>query len=274
MSLPKLPQQSGSGLIDHSDGRFARAVSLVRDLGPAEIIRRARSSGLQGTLNFIGRNIRHQIAHHQAKAFDRREGVDTAGSIQLNGLTIVGPNKAFGNEAVSTSPKSFTWLLNQAPIPEGATFVDIGCGKGRTVLLASQRFEQAVGVEFASELVTLAKQNTRAFANKHPDSGAMSIVCQDAADYKFSDGPLLVYFYNPFSEALFRQVIGNLVASLAANPRPCTVIYATGMNTQDWAERAVAGTGRFAMVNSGRTPSFSDAIRRLSYAIFTFSKPQ
>lgn len=267
MAHPKRPRPA-SAIIDHSSGRLGRAVSLARELGPVEIFNRVRRAGAGGVYDFLSRNLRHQIAHILVRRFDKKWGVDTAGSIQIDDLDVLGPNRASGNEAVSTSPRSFNWLLDRTPLPQEGTFIDIGCGKGRTVLLASERFPLAVGVEFARELVDIARQNARTYARSPRSTGQMHIIRKDAADFRFPEGPLVVYFYNPFSEQLFRRVIANLERSIAESPRPCTIIYTTGMGTLDWAAEVLRNTHGFAEVESGRTPGFRDAIRRMEFAIF------
>ena len=268
MTLSRSSRQRDPGIVDHSSGRLTRAVALVKQLGPAEILRRIRQGGLSGSYAFIARNLRHQIAHARARAFDRKEGVDTSGSIQLDGLDVTGPNRALGNEAVSTSPKSFRWLLAQAPLPAGATFIDIGCGKGRTVLLASAKFGRSVGVEFARELVATARSNIASYRDRHPKAGEMRVVRKDAADFVFPPGPMVIYLYNPFDESLLRKVLANLKNSLSAAPRPCLLIYVTGKGTIAWATRSVAEMGALNEIKRGRVPAFSDAIRPLDFAIY------
>lgn len=45
---------------------------------------------------------------------------------------------------------------------EDYTFVDIGCGKGRAVLLASEvRFREIVGIELNTKLAVLARKMQR-----------------------------------------------------------------------------------------------------------------
>lgn len=262
------PKKVAPGIVDHSNGRVARAIILLRELGPRGLLTRARQHGVNGSYHFLARNVRHQVAHTAALVFDRLNGVDTAGSVQLGSLEIVGPNRDLGNEAVSTSPMSFNWLMKRLSAPRQTTYIDIGCGKGRTLLLASHYFVRSTGVEFAKELVTVARSNVRSYAGRHPKGGKMEVFCKDAGEFRFPPGPILVYFYNPFSEALFRQVIANLGDSLSKDPRPCTVVYATGMATLDWARSIVLETGTFRESEQGKTPGFLDAIRRLDYAIF------
>lgn len=268
MTSPDQPRLKGAGVIDHSSGRLKRAASMFKEIGPGGILKRVVSAGPRGTYDFIARNLRHQIAHSMAIQFDRRWSVDTAGSIQLDTLDVVGPNRGGGNEAVSTSPMSMNWLLDQVPLSAPSTFIDIGCGKGRTMLLASERFPAAIGVEFARELAETARCNSQAYRQRSPSAGDIKVVFRDATEFEFPPGPLVVYFYNPFSEPIFRKVLDNIVSSLTADPRPCTIIYATGMGTLGWAATALRDANGFTEVKRGRTPRFLDAIRRLDYIIF------
>ena len=163
---------------------------LLREHGVLEISKRARKHRLKASLGFIGRNIRHSIAANASKRFDRVLSVDTAGSLQLEYLTIEGPNANHGTEAVSTSSKSFDWMLKNIPRPlSDSTFIDIGCGKGRTLILSrSYGFHQAIGVEFALELAETAQRNLVTINRDIP--GGASVVHQDAAQYEFPRGSL------------------------------------------------------------------------------------
>lgn len=184
------PQKVEPGIVDHSTGRVARAITLLRELGPRGLFIRVREHGLRGSYHFLARNVRHQVAHTAALVFDRLNGVDTAGSVQLGNLEIVGPNRGVGNEAVSTSPMSFNWIMKRVRAPRETTFVDLGCGKGRTLLLASHYFDRCTGVEFAKELVKVARSNVRSYASQHPKGGKMEVVCKDAAQFRFPPGPI------------------------------------------------------------------------------------
>jgi len=258
-----------AGVVDRSSGRLGRALKFVREQGPLEVIRLIRQHGVAASARFVTRNVRHSIAHTYARRFDRRYGVDTAGSIQLNGLDIIGPNGALGNEAVCTSPKSFKWLMDRTGVPPDATFIDIGSGKSRTVLLASlYGFRRAIGVEFARELVEVSRANVEGFAPYNKSGTAFEIVHADATTYEFPLQPLVVYFYNPFRRELLEEVLRNLATSLQDHPRPCLVIYATSQSTINWALAAIAETASFTKVESGRTPFFADAVRTLDYGIF------
>ncbi|MBN9219709.1 MAG: class I SAM-dependent methyltransferase [Mesorhizobium sp.] len=213
------------------------------------------------------------MADRLAREWDRRHGVDTAGSIQLAALTIAGPHRAKGNEAVCTSPKTFDFIMKSLPRDlHDHTFVDIGSGKSRTLLLASRySFAEIIGVEFACELVEIARANIDRFRDSSRKCRALSVVEADAAAYGFPETPLVVYFYNPFSKDVFDIVLKNLVSSLERRPRSCFVIYGSSSHRAiDWARPAIRETGIFRELSVRPMPGFLDAIRPIDYAVFRF----
>jgi hypothetical protein len=59
-------------------------------------------------------------------------------------------------------------MLRDLPIPDvsGYTFIDMGSGKGRMLLLAAEPpFRRIIGVEFASDLDALARSNVKTYRN-------------------------------------------------------------------------------------------------------------
>lgn len=258
-------------LADHSSGRLARAARFVRDNGVGELFRLIGRHGVSGSARFVTRNVQHVIADRLARRWDRVHGVDTAGSIRLELLDVIGPNRSKGNECVCTSPKTFDFIMSNVHADlSDHTFIDIGSGKSRTLLLASHYpFAEIVGVEFAGELVRIAERNIAAYADPRQKCMKLSVIEADAAAYAFPDTPLFVYFYNPFSKDVFDMVMGNLAASLRAKPRDCIVVY--GSSSHDairWAEPAIMDSGMFEKLPTPPMPHFLDAVRTIDYAIF------
>jgi tRNA1(Val) A37 N6-methylase TrmN6 len=82
----------------------------------------------------------------------------------------------------------------------GYTFIDIGAGKSRTLLLASRyNFVKIVGVEFAQELVACASRNIASFCCDRESCRDLAVVEADATQFDFPYTPLVLFFYNPFS---------------------------------------------------------------------------
>src|SRR5262249_50809953 len=91
------------------------------------------------------------------------------------------------------------------------TFIDLGSGKGRVLLMASDYpFRRIVGVELLAALHHIAEQN---IAQYHSDSQrcfALESVCADATVFPIPQGPLVLYLFNPFPEAGLRRAIAKL----------------------------------------------------------------
>ncbi|WP_044550566.1 class I SAM-dependent methyltransferase [Mesorhizobium japonicum] len=271
MTNIEMPRLDRDGLEDRSFGRFGRAWSHIRQNGLLEPLRLVHRHGLGASLGFVQRNIRHMLADRIARKWDRRHGVDTAGSIQLGALNVVGPHRAMGNEAVCTSPRTFDFIMKSLPRDlHNHTFIDIGSGKSRTLLLASHYpFAEIIGVEFARELVDIARSNIERFRDPSQKCRALSVVEADAAAYDFPQVPLVVYFYNPFSKDVFDIVLMNLVSSLERHPRDCVIVYGSSSHRAiDWARPAIRETGIFRELAVLAMPGFLDAVRTIDYAVF------
>jgi SAM-dependent methyltransferase len=106
------------------------------------------------------------------------------------------------------------------------TFVDLGSGKGRTLLMASEYpFRRIVGVELLPALHQIAQENLARYKSESQKCFALEAVCGDAANFSFPAEPLVLYLFNPLSEAGLRQVMSNLDSSLRAHPRAVYVMY-------------------------------------------------
>lgn len=256
---------------DKAIGRFGRAVRELRQMGLSGLVRAIRENGVGGTVDFVTRNIRYLIADRLARRWDLRHRVDTAGSVPLDALSVAGPNRAQGNECICTSPKTFDFMMRHLPENmDTYAFIDIGSGKSRTLLLASRHsFSRIVGVEFAKELVDISQRNIAAFRADWQRCRNLQMIHADAAEYSFPNAPLVVFFYNPFAQDVFRRVLRNLEESLKAHPRPCFVLYSSSNSDSiDWARPILKASPLFEELPTGQMPRFLDAIRVVRYAIF------
>ena len=109
------------------------------------------------------------------------------------------------------------------------TFIDLGAGKGRALLMASDYpFPRIMGVEFMPDLCRAAQENIASYSassNDRQKCRQMEMVCLDACDFQFPAEPLVVYLFNPFSEPVFVTVLENLRRSVEQAPRPVYIAY-------------------------------------------------
>ena len=92
------------------------------------------------------------------------------------------------------------------------TFVDLGSGKGRMLLMAARHgFKKLRGVELRQELHEQACRNFRQY---NRNGCSMESLNLDAASYEFPDDKLVLFFFNPFSSTVMQKVLDNLCHSL------------------------------------------------------------
>lgn len=126
-----------------------------------------------------------------------------------------------------TDPAFFHPMMADLPIDfREFTFIDIGSGKGRTLLMASEyAFRKIVGVELIEELHRAAEKNMQAYHSPTQQCSNIQSVCTDARNFELPTEPLVLYLFNPLPEGALRELIERLEKSLAKSPRRVWVVY-------------------------------------------------
>jgi SAM-dependent methyltransferase len=152
-----------------------------------------------------------------------------------------------------TEPALFHEMLGSLKIDFSEfTFIDIGSGKGRALLLASDYpFRGIVGVELFPALDEIARENIRNYKSDAQKCFAIEAICGDASEFLFPAEPLVVYLFNPLPEAALGKMLGNLEGSLRERPRAVCVLYHNPLlepvfSGQKWL-RKIGGTHQFAV---------------------------
>jgi hypothetical protein len=142
-------------------------------------------------------------------------------------------------------PELFRRIMNSLEIDFSKfTFVDIGSGKGRALLLASEHpFDRVMGIELLPELDQIARENIRKFSASRRCSDIEAVLA-DATEFNFPHRPLVVFLFHPLPEGDFCRLMTNLVGSSHKFPRPIYLIYAHHV-----FENLVAAWGIFEKVD-------------------------
>jgi SAM-dependent methyltransferase len=127
----------------------------------------------------------------------------------------------------ASDPALFHEILGALPVsPEGFTFVDLGSGKGRTLLMASDYpFRKIIGVELLDELHEVARQNIANYRSDQQKCFDIEARCGDAREFQFPQQPLVLYLFNPFPDYVLHTVLDRLRLSAVSHPRDIYVIY-------------------------------------------------
>lgn len=155
--------------------------------------------------------------------FDLREGTRTSGSVP--GFLIRGgdsfdrPTTNYG----ACQPSVASYALAQVPDPERFAFVDLGCGKGRVMAVASEfPFRAVVGIELSPALARIARRNAALIADRHPERPRLVVQDGDATRVPLPRGPLVLFMYNPFG--------ADVVSAVAARARALPELYVVYVN--------------------------------------------
>jgi SAM-dependent methyltransferase len=197
-------------------------------------IRRMSRHGALGTVNLIPVNIRwawRQLApsnlaeRRRERALDREFGIDTArivtkGSLQAETETTdeitfyqAVPLRIF-EDVTACLPRDLSSF----------SFIDIGSGKGRALILAARlAFNEAIGVEFSANLHRIAEKNlARVNGSMRTTLRALNM---DARLFEFPVIPTVIFLGNPFGEDITREVIEKIERTHSNANHPVYVLY-------------------------------------------------
>jgi hypothetical protein len=156
-----------------------------------------------------------------------------------------------------TEPALFREMMASLPIEfDTFTFVDLGSGKGRTLLMASEYpFRKIVGVELIAGLHCAAEENIRAYHSATQRCAQIEAVCADACEFELPAEPLVLYFFNPLPERSFSDVLLRMEKSLERIPRAVWIVYHNPLLERVIGERAmfirVGGTRQYSIYCAG-----------------------
>ena len=161
--------------------------------------------------------------------FDAVHGVTTEALVFLGELDpdAIGPSLEHATHYEATPVAQAEALLDASPLrPEDATFVDLGAGMGRVVMLAARRaFRAVIGVEISPALVEIARENLASLRDPKRVARDVKIVRADAAEYVFPRGNLVIFMYNPFRGPVMEAVLEHL--RTAGEQREVVLLYHT-----------------------------------------------
>jgi SAM-dependent methyltransferase len=164
--------------------------------------------------------------------FDEEFGVRTSGLIAGRHLKSGHLHDRHATAYYGVAPSVFRALLRRwrrsrpGWALEEVSFIDVGAGMGRAVLLAAELpFRQVVGVELNPTLVRIARRNLALWRVSGRARAQMKIIRGDAVDFRLPEGPCLAFMFNPFGATVMRRLLAawkkNLVSQAGfEDPHP------------------------------------------------------
>lgn len=181
------------------------------------VLRRALTIAYMARTDYLSRKVRHPL--------DRQYGVRTQSHVPLHlnmtGLAVDDQIVPYGGCVASV----LRHVLERLGGINGTAFVDIGCGKGRALIIASEHpFAQIVGIELNPDVAAVARANARRVARRFPNRTAIDVHVGDASIPDLPDCDTTVFMYHPFGKLLVRRLADHLAAA-ARQGRSFNVIY-------------------------------------------------
>lgn len=200
--------------------------------------------------------------------FDLEFGVRTSGLVAGRHLKSGHRHDQHATAYYAVAPSVFQSILVRwrrsrpvAPIDE-FTFVDLGAGMGRAVLLAAAfPFRAVIGVELHPTLARIGRKNMALWRAGGRAQAPMRMVCCDAAEFEPPAGPCVAFLFNPFGAPVLRGVLAAWSRSFAGREEQLDILYVN--NEQDHVLERQAGFRRLFAGQVRRSPADAEADREI-----------
>lgn len=152
-----------------------------------------------------------------AHLFDIINGTDTHIWLPIGYFVTDSDNFEHGSSYMGSwtneIKRSFLVMVKLVKNFNDFTFIDVGCGKGKVVLLWEQLLiknrmrQRTIGIDYYQSFVNISKSNHQIIFKNEGD-----FICADATQLRYSDfgDNLIVYLYNPFDDKILEKVIQKM----------------------------------------------------------------
>lgn len=221
--------------------RAGQSVSIA-----ARTRRAWRRLGTVGFLALVGKNVRLYLsgdakdhAYVYNTQFDRDFNVDTLGVVEIDEMAVSGEAAIGAARYEPIQPEFFAHLVDRLPAvaPIDFTFIDVGSGKGRALILAAVAgFRTVIGVEFDAGLHRAALTNIDRIRGRFPDV-SFGLRNEDARNFTPPEGSIILMVNNPFDQSVLIPLLERFEQLGAKQGQPCYLVYGHCLHVDQVMER-------------------------------------
>ncbi len=168
--------------------------------------------------------------HSPEHPFDKLHGTDTGSLIPGDELATGHRHDRHITAYHGVAPSLFRKLMvhwqvaAQHPL-ERTAFVDVGAGKGRAMLLATEYpFRRIVGVELHPALAAAARSNIELCTANYSRT-RIRVEEGDAMQLRMPAGPCVLFLFNPFDIVLLDRFLTRLTHQFRERPGELDLLY-------------------------------------------------
>jgi SAM-dependent methyltransferase len=158
--------------------------------------------------------------------FDREYGIETSGFIEVSALA---PDPETGKSMQcygGSQPGIVRRVLATLPDKSGFTFVDLGCGKGRALVVASEfDFNAILGVDISKPVLDQARENADVVRTRFPERTPIQLLQGNAFTFMPEVDKLVIYLYHPFGREGVEQFVAGLEEKIESEAAQVFVVY-------------------------------------------------
>jgi len=164
--------------------------------------------------------------HLEGIFFDWYYGTDTQSRVLLQDLRIDHEKRQHGTKYDPSPVSALRKLFRKIEITKEDVWVDVGAGKGRTLLIASVAgFKKVVGIEFSAELCDICRQNIEKFRRKKKTMSPVEVINKDATEVNPDKEYTVFFLFNPFDAEIMTAWMDKVKESFRNFPRRMYIIY-------------------------------------------------
>ena len=201
-----------------------------------ELARKSRGLGFALTMYpvvFAIASIKHVLRELDGGfEFDRIHGTDTSTPVDIFTLTAAheGPRISYSASIpVRTAQEIIAALEGMPENWQTFTWLDLGSGKGRSIMVASALpLDRIVGIELSPECHEIAQRNLRRYRPPEQRCHNMDVRLLDATQYAIPEQDTVIFVFNSFGPKIWSTVFGNIRTSYESHPRKMYLIHAGG----------------------------------------------
>ena len=165
------------------------------------------------------------ILMHEIRG-EKKFGIDTSKPIELSQLTITGGDIRHSSRYEAVNFYILEALLKRLrEICADNSFTDLGCGKGRAMVVAAHYgFTSIKGVDFAQEVCSIAEQHMQKISSQFPLM-EYKVLCKNVLEYDIQPNESVFFMFNPFSDDTISGFLEKVNVSIEQYPRTIYFLY-------------------------------------------------